>query len=371
MKIAGLIFSGMYNDGLDYLTKNRTVASLPLGGRYRQIDFVLSNMVNSGIYDIGVITKYNYQSLMDHLGSCQDWDLNRKRGGLVIIPPFASGNLGGYRGKIEELRAAIPFLSQHHSEYIVLADTDTICNIDLKKVVNAHIESGKDITMVAAPVLENEASVSELAFDSADGENVESLYLNYAARKGQYTSLGMYIVKRDFLIERVTALAARGFYHMERDFIQQSFNKKELTLGIYRFDNFAMKNRNILEYYNNSLMMKEENVRNALFLPEAPIYTAVRDEVPTYYGPQSEVSDCVLADGCKIEGKIENSVLFRGVVIEKDAVVRNSIIMAGCIIHEGAVVENAIIDKECSVSGARRIIGAPLSPMIIQKGEII
>ena len=371
MKTAGLIFSGIYNDGLDSLTKNRTVASLPIGGRYRQIDFVLSNMVNSGIHNIGVITKYNYQSLMDHLGSCQDWDLSRKRGGLTIIPPFASGTSGGYRGKIEELRAALPFLNQHHSEYVVLSDTDTICNIDFKKVVATHIDSGKDITIVAAPVSESETSISELAFDSDDGCEINGMYLNYAARRGQYTSLGMYIVRRDFLIKKVTDLSARGFYHMERDFIQQSFNKGELSVGLYRFDNLSMKNRNILEYYNNNLMMKEENVRNALFLPEAPIYTTVRDEVPTYYGNDSEVSDCVLADGCRIEGKIDNSVLFRGVVIEKNAVVRNSIIMAGSVIHEGAVVENAIIDKEASVSSMRRIIGATLSPMIIQKGEII
>ncbi len=371
MKITGLIFSGMYNDGLDHLTRNRTVASLPFGGRYRQIDFTLSNMVNSGIDNIGVITKYNYQSLMDHLGSCQDWDLNRKRGGLIFIPPFASGSSGGYRGKVEELRAALPFLGRHESDYVVLADTDTICNIDLKKVVAAHIESGKQMTIVAAPVAENESTISELAFDSADGMNVESIYLNYAARKGQYTSLGMYITKSDYLIDRVTALAARGFYHLERDFIQHEFNKGDTSLGIYRFDNLAMRNRNILEYYNNNLMMKDVSVRDELFIPEAPIYTTVRDEVPTYYGPSSEVTDCVLADGCHIEGKVDNSVLFRGVTIEKNAVVRNSIIMASCVIHEGAVVENAIIDKEASVSCMRRIIGAPISPMIIQKGEVI
>ncbi len=371
MKITGLIFSGMYNDGLDYLTRNRTVASLPFGGRYRQIDFVLSNMVNSGIQNIGVITKYNYQSLMTHLGSCQDWDLNRKRGGLTILPPFGTGSSGGYRGKIEELRAALPYLSQQDTEFVVLTDTDTICSIDFRDVVEAHAESEADVTVVAARAYEPDASTSELVFDSFDGKTAESIYLNYAARGGQYTSLGMYVIRRELLIEKVTALAARGFYHLERDFIQQGFNRDGLRLGLYRFDRLAMKNRNILEYYHNSLKMKDEAVRNEIFRPAAPIYTTVRDEVPTYYGSDSEVTDCLIADGCRIYGKADNSVLFRGVIIEKNAVVRNSVIMAGCVIREGAMVENAIIDKEATVSSLRKIVGAPLSPMIVQKGDII
>ncbi len=371
MKIAGLIFSGIYNDGLDNLTKNRTVASLPFAGRYRQIDFVLSNMVNSHIYDIGVITKYNYQSLMDHLGSCQDWDLNRKRGGLVIIPPFGTGTTGTYRGKIEELRSALAFLGKKDAEYVVLADTDTICNIDYRKVIDAHISSEKDITVVASKASESEKSVSELVFDSPDGENVDGVYLNYAARGGQYASLGMYVIKREYLIEMITSLAAKGFYHLERDFIQQSFNRGSLDIGIFKFDNLVLKNRDIAEYYKNSLLMKNEKVKNEIFRPEAPIYTTVRDEVPTYYGEGSEVSDCLIADGCKLEGKVENSVLFRGVKVGKNAVIRNSVIMAKTVIHEGAVVENAIIDKEASISGLRHILGAPQSPIIIQKGEII
>lgn len=370
MKIAGLIFSGMYNDGLDQLTRNRTVASLPFGGRYRQIDFVLSNMVNSNIHRIGVITKYNYQSLMDHLGSCQDWDLNRKRGGLTILPPFASSNTGGYRGKIEELRAALPFLSRYDDEYVVLADTDTICNIKIDEVVENHIASGKDITIVVSKVQEDEDNISELVLD-ADGDNVSSVYLNYAAKKGQYSSIGMYVISKELLIDKVTAYAARGFYHFERDYIQQSFNHGQINIGMYRFDGLIMKNRTIPEYFNNSLSMKDEKVRNEIFRPAAPIYTTVRDEVPTYYGENSEATDCLIADGCRIEGKVDNSVLFRKVVIEKNAVVRNSIIMAGCTIKEGAVVENAIIDKEATISSLRRIVGAPTSPMIVQKGEII
>ncbi len=371
MKVAGLIFSGMYNDGLENLTRHRTIASLPFAGRYRQIDFILSDMVNSEIYDIGVITKSNYQSLIDHLGSCQDWDLNRKRGGLIIIPPFATGASGGYRGKMEELRNALWFIAQKDAEYIVLSDSDIICNIDFRKVIDDHAASGRDMTVIASRAKENEGSTSELVFDSPDGETIDGIYLNYPARAGQYASLGMYVVRKDYLVESINALAAKGYYHMERDFIQQGFNRGMLNVGIYEFGGAVLKNRSIQDYYNNSLMMKDEKIRSEIFCPSAPIYTTVRDEVPTHYGEESSVSDCLLADGCKIEGKVENSVLFRGVKIGKGAVVRNSVVMAGCVIHDGAVVENAIIDKGASVSGLRHIVGAPQSPIIIQKGEII
>ena len=370
MKTSGLIFSEMYSDGLDQLTRNRTVASLPFGGRYRQIDFVLSNMVNSDITDIGVITKYNYKSLIDHLGSCQDWDLNRKRGGLMLIPPFLSGSNSG-RGKIEELRTALPFLEDKKTDYVLLSDTDTICSIDFKSVVQTHIDSGRDITIVAAKASEDDVNVSELVFDSSDGKNASNVYLDYAARRGQYASLGMYVIRRELLIGKVLEFAAMGMRHLERDFIQQGFNRKLVTVGLYQFDRFVMRNRTIQEYYTNSLNMKEEWVRNEIFRPEAPIYTTVRDEVPVYYGGDSSVSDCLIADGCKIYGTVDNSVLFRGVVIEKGAVVKNSIIMAGCVIREGATVENAIIDKLATVTERRRITGAPQSPIIISKGEII
>ena len=371
MKAVGLIFSGMYNDGLDNLTRGRTVASVPFGGRYRLIDFILSNMVNSDIMDIGVITKYNYHSLTDHLGNCQDWDLSRKRGGLVIIPPFSTGTSGGYRGKIEELRAALTFLNGKDADYVILADTDTICNIDFKAVIKSHIESGNDMTIVTAKVPEDEKGTSELVFDSVNGRDTDGIYLNYAAKKGQYSSIGMYIISRSLLIELVTSLAAKGFYHLERDLIQQGFNKGTLSIGIFRFDGLVLRNRTIREYHTNNLMLKEEWVRNEIFRPEAPIYTTVRDEVSTYYGEYSSASDCLIADGCRILGRVDNSVLFRNVVIEKNAVVRNSVIMAGCTIREGAVVENAIIDKEVTVTELRRIIGAPQSPTIIQKGETV
>lgn len=368
MNISGLILSGIYSDGLDVLTSHRTVASLPFGGRYRQIDFIMSNMVNSDINDIGVITKYNYQSLLDHLGTFQAWDLNRKRGGLKLIPPFVSSETGSYRGKIEELRAALPYLKSLHSDFVILADTNTICNINLKTVVELHLESGRDVTIVSTQIKQDDLTPSELVFNVSPSGEVQNIFLNYCATAGQYLSDGIYVFNRRFLIAQVEKYAAMGFYHLERDLLQQGFNTKTLSVGIYPFVGKVLKNRTIPEYFRNALSLTDPAVRDVLFNPARPIYTTVRDEVPTYYGPESRVSACVIADGCSIKGTAKNSVISRGVTIEKGATVCNSIIMDGCMVRSGAIIENAILDKNVEVLGSAEICGSPSSPAIVGKG---
>ena len=367
MNAAGIILSGIYSDGLDPVTKHRTVASLPFGGRYRQIDFTLSNMVNSGIVSIGVITKYNYQSLIDHLGSCQDWDLNRRRGGVKIIPPYASGDTGGYRGKTEELRAALPYLKTLRADWVVIADTGTICNIALRPVVEKHAAGGKDITIVASHVLCDEQTVSELVFD-AEGDVPGSIYLNYAARKGQYSSDGIYVLSRELLIEKIEQFASRGDYHFERDLLQQGFNTGAISVGLYPFDGKVLKNRSVPEYLRNSLALTDRSIKDGLFNPERPIYTAVRDEVPSRYGDGCFVAECTVADGCVVNGTVARSVLGRGVTIEEGASVAGSVIMDSCVIRSGAHVENAILDRNVEVCGGCVIQGSPDAPAIVGKG---
>ncbi|MBR6426664.1 MAG: glucose-1-phosphate adenylyltransferase subunit GlgD [Clostridia bacterium] len=367
MNTAGIILSGIYSDGLDPITKHRTVASLPFGGRYRQIDFTLSNMVNSGIVSIGIITKYNYQSLIDHLGSCQDWDLNRKRGGVKIIPPYATGDLGGYRGKIEELRAALPYLKTLRADYVVIADTGTICNIALRPVVEKHAASRKDITIVTSYVTCDEQTISELVFDAEDDEP-GSIYLNYAAHTGQYSSDGIYVISRELLIEKIEHFASRGYYHFERDLLQQGFNTGTISVGLYPFDGKVLKNRSVPEYLRNSLALTSRELSAGLFNPARPIYTAVRDEVPSRYGADCSAAECTIADGCVIDGSAFRSVLGRGVTIEKGASVAGSVIMDSCCIRSGAHVENAILDKNVEVCDGCVIQGSPDAPAIVGKG---
>lgn len=371
--MVGIIFSNIYDSTFGELTSHRTVASLPFGGRYRQIDFVLSNMVNSNITNIGLITKYNYQSLMDHLGSCQEWDLNRKNGGLFILPPFASGNTGIYRGKLEALHVALQYLKNSNEEYVLISDCINLCNIDYRPVLEAHIKSGCDITVIAnrAPISDNDDSddISAFVIKTDANSRATEIALNYNPGDDSLFGMGMFIIERHRLIDVVTETVAKGLYHLERDFIQRSFNNGTLSVNVYEFKGVTLRNTGVEAYFKNNLLLIKDNIRNGLFLPEAPIYTKVRDEIPTYYGELSKIENCIIADGCLLEGTASNSVLFRDVSLAKNSEVCNSIIMQGSVIDEGAYLEYAILDKNVHVTAGTRLIGTRRNPIIIKKGE--
>ncbi len=369
-KMSGIIFSNIYDGELGDLTARRTVASLPFGGRYRQIDYVLSNMVNSNITSVGVITKYNYESLMDHLGSCEEWDLNRKTGGLYIIPPFASGKSDVYHGKLEALYTALSFLKSQKNEYVVLSDTITICNIDYEEALNCHIASGKDITVVVSSQKEDGINYP-VVFEANEDSSAKSITVNCEAKGSSFVGLGMFVIRREHLIEVVTDCVSRGHYHFEKDFLQKFFNEGKLSVNVYEFEGVVLRNRNIAAYLKNNIKLLDEEVHKGLYKSSAPIYTKVRDEIPTYYGENSVVDECIIADGCKIYGKLNRSVIFRDVTIEEGAQVIGSVVMQGTIIKEGAYVENAIIDKNVTITEGTRLIGAQTSPIIIKKGETI
>ncbi len=369
-RLSGIIFSNIYDASLGELTAKRTVASLPFGGRYRQIDYVLSNMVNSGITSVGVITKYNYESLMDHLGSCEEWDLNRKTGGLFIIPPFASGKSEVYHGKLEALHTALNFLNSQKSEYVVLSDTITICNIDYREVLAEHIASGKDISVVVSAKSEKNINYPVI-FEINDDKSAKTINLNREAKEGSLVGLGMFIMKREALIEVITESVAAGRYHFEKDFLQKYFNDNKLTVNTYEFEGIVLRNRDITSYLKNNIKLVDEEVQKDLYKSSSPIYTKVRDEIPTYYGENSVVDECIVADGCKIYGELKNSVLFRDATIEEGAQVIGSIVMQGTKIKKGAYIENAIIDKNVTITEGTRLVGVPANPVIVKKGETI
>ena len=370
MKMSGIVFSNIYDIALGELTEKRTVASLPFGGRYRQIDFTLSNMVNSQIKNIGVVTKYNYQSLMDHLGNCEEWDLNTKNSRLYIIPPFASGSSSVYRGKLEALHTALNFLKEQTSEYVVLSDTITICNINYREVLEDHIKSGKDVTAIVAQPKNYKDSHLLIVYKNKDN-SAKKIIMERPPEKGSFCGMGMYIIDREKLIKYVEETVAEGFCYFERDFLQRYFNNNEITVNVYEFCGKVLRNRDISAFFKNNLMLLDKDIRDDLFKKNAPVYTKVRDEIPTYYGEDSDVNECIVADGCRIFGKVTDSVIFRNVSVAKNAVIKNSVIMQGTDIGEGAYLENVILDKDVTVSAGTKLIGTEDYPAIIKKGEKI
>ncbi len=370
--IMGIIFANIYASSLGELTNKRTMASLPYGGRYRQIDFSLSNMTNSGIRHIGIITKHNYQSLMNHIGSGMEWDLNLGEGGLEYLTPYAQGHTGSYRGKLDALNSAMNFFRYATDDYVVLSDSAVLCAADLREVVDAHIASGADVTVVAKEGVANGKKQLDLAMKLDETGKVKDVAVDYCADKDYVASMGIFVMSREYLIHEVTEAVAHNYYHFERDLVMRNFAENGAKINPYIFRGVALFNESTAEFYHNNLMLIDPEIRHGLFnRPGFAIYTTVRNEVPSYYGDASEIDDCIVADGCTLEGKAERSVLFRGVKLGKNAQVRNSVIMQGCQIGEGAELECVILDKDVVVSPGKKLYGTMEHPLILNRGEIV
>ncbi len=375
MKMTGIIFSEMYSGSLNVFTQDRNMAAIPFGGRYRLVDFALSNMVNSGILNVGVLAKQHYHSLMDHLSNSQEWDLNRKIGGLQLLPPFATedAHTGGSRGKLDELRNALDFLENiaDNTPYILLADAYVLCNIDYRAALENHIASGCDITMLAT----KETETSQINFASvmqADASHKVTTYaLDCPAKPGNYASMGHMIISRELLINVIRDYTSRGIYDFTRDFIQHEFNRGRLSINLHEVDTTVLRIRDVKEYFQSSLAILDDDVSTALFRGDRPIHTRVTDEVPAYYGLDCHVERCVIADGCLIDGSVENSVLSRGVKVCKGAKVKNCVIMQGSVVGEGACLENVIVDKWVTISSGAQLRGLDSNPVVIRKGVTV
>ncbi len=372
MKMTGIIFSNVYDTSLGDLTMHRTVASLPFGGRYRLVDFVLSNMVNSNISSIGIITKYNYQSLMDHLGSGIEWDLSRKNASFYILPPFATGVTNVYRGNLEALSNAVRFLESNKPDYVVMCDTTVICNINFEDALENHIKSGADVTAIAnREIAAYEADSNDVFLKAGENGIAEDMAIGQSLGVDSLIGMGMFIVERKFLISIINNYVARGRYSFEKDFLLSRFTDDNIKINVFEFKGPVLRNHNTVSYFKNNFKMLDEDIRADVFNPRHPIYTKVRDESPTFYSETGTVNDCIIADGCVVNGKLENSVVFRNVKIEEGASIKNSIVMQGSIIGKGAKIENAIIDKDATITPGATLIGGSSSPVIVHKGETI
>ena len=368
--VLGLVFANMHDTTLGDMTKNRTMGSVMFGGRYRLIDFPLSNMVNSGISEVGVITKSNYQSLLDHLGSAREWDLARKKGGLYILPPFGNGESTLYRGRIEALYGAMSFIKHSRAKYVILSDCDVVTNIDYKPIVAAHIESGADITAVAhTGVYSSDDIKTSTVFNVDADKNVTSVLINPDISGTCTTSLNVFVMSMDFLIETVNDAMARGNVSFERNILQEKC--RELKIKIYEYDNYFSKLNSPESYFKSNMALLEPENARKLFVPKRSIYTKVSDNAPVKYDLDSKVSNSLIADGCIIEGEVENSVLFRGVKVGKGAKVKNCILMQGTVVGDNAELSYLITDKNVSICENHILTSSPQYPMYVGKGASV
>ena len=368
--VLGLVFANMHDTTLGDMTKNRTMGSVMFGGRYRLIDFPLSNMVNSGISEVGVITKSNYQSLLDHLGSAREWDLARKKGGLYILPPFGNVESTLYRGRIEALYGAMSFIKHSRAKYVILSDCDVVTNIDYKPIVAAHIESGADITAVAhTGVYSSDDIKTSTVFNVDADKNVTSVLINPDISGTCTTSLNVFVMSMDFLIETFNDAMARGNVSFERNILQEKC--RELKIKIYEYDNYFSKLNSPESYFKSNMALLEPENARKLFVPKRSIYTKVSDNAPVKYDLDSKVSNSLIADGCIIEGEVENSVLFRGVKVGKGAKVKNCILMQGTVVGDNAELNYLITDKNVSICENHILTSSPQYPLYVGKGASV
>lgn len=368
--VMGLIFANMHDVTLGDITKNRTMGSVLFGGRYRLIDFPLSNMVNSGISQVGVITKSNYQSLLDHLGSGREWDLSRKKGGLYIIPPFGNVDSKLYRGRLEALNGAMGFIKRALADYVVIADCDIITNMDLKPVVQQHVDSGADITVVTHTGLYYSEDIKNSTVLNTDEDgNVKSVLIKPDLSGTCTTSLNIFVMNKQFLIDMIQDSIARGNVSFERDVLQAKCG--ELNIKTYEYKNYFSKVTTLQSYFKaNMELLNAENAKS-LYLDKKPIYTKVSDNAPAKYDINCKVNNSLIADGCIIEGEVENSVLFRGVKVGKGAKVKNAVLMQGTVVGDNAEVNYIITDKDVNISDNHILTSAPSYPMYVAKGASV
>ena len=370
MNVMGIIFA---NDAtMGDLTGKRTMASLPFGGRYRQIDFHLSNMACAGIRHIGIISRHNYQSLMNHVGNAEEWGLELGEGGLEFLTPYAMSTTDRYRGKLENLYSAMDFLEYGaDDEYVVMADSAILSNMDLTKVIAAHIESGKDITVVTKAGIANGTKQLDLALKLNEAGDITDIAVDYAAPADYLASMDVFVLSKSFLKQQIKECVARNRYHMDRDLVMGLWQKGLVTLNIYPFDGIALFNESVEEYFRNSLALIDKDVRHDIFGRNHPVFTKVRDRVPSYYGENCKIANCIVADGCWFDGAAEDSVLFRQVTIGENAKVKNCVLMNDAVVGENCLLEHVILDKNVTVRAGSKLIGTPQTPIIIKRGETV
>ncbi len=371
--VMGLIYTGENDIHLGELTSLRAVAALPIAGRYRVIDFQLSSMVHTGIKNVGIITQKNYSSLMDHVGSGREWDLHGKQG-MVILPPFLTNSgMGVYTGILDALKSNTNFLARSKQEYVVLTNSHTVYNIDFTDAIMSHIQRNADIT-----ILYNRHEGKNIGRDGerdqfftlGDNEKIIGMEIGSGAR-GTCASMKIYIMKRELLRQLVEQGGASGKHYFESDLIQSGINEGNLQVYGYEYKGIAWQIDSIQSYFNFNTALLDSDFRHQLFPADRPIYTKVRDDIPARYIEGCECENSLVANGCVIEGTVINSILFRGVKVQKGAVVKNSIVMQDAQVQEGAEIDHCILDKQSVIRRNGRLIAPAAYPIVIAKNVVI
>ncbi len=361
----GIVFPNAHDDLMGEMTEKRSMGSLPFCGRYRIIDFSLSNLVNSGISKVGIVTKSNYQSLMDHIGTGKAWDLDRKSGGLFFLPPYSNNDAKLYTGHVDALFGAMRFLEKSVEEYVVMCDCDVITNIDLSNMIDRHIESGADITIAYKKGI-MPANHHDVMNFKLDGDRITGIDFAAFDKADCNISLDITVMSRELLIDIVKQGHAHNYTSLARDILNPQLDRYDMR-GYEVTEYAAIMDSPETYVKATTEVVNCPEVRRQLFQKERPIFTKTRDDMPTIYGLDSDVSNSIIADGCVIEGTVKNSVLFRGVKIGKGTVIEDCILMQDSVIEDNVDLKFVTLDKKVKVGVGKTLRGAKSYPIYIRK----
>ena len=371
----GIIFPNSYDSLVPELVTERLMASIPFASRYRMCDFMISSMVHCGIDNISILVRKNYHSLMDHLGSGREWDLTRKNGGLNIVPPYAQKQVKVYEGRIEALESIRGYLKKQTEKYVIMTDSNIAVNFDFNDLLHAHIESGADATVVyrkqeiPKPLIKQSTEALDLYYAlGVNGDHVSKIYINPTAKGEMNFCLNIYVVERELLIRMIDDAFVHGYTSFVRDILERQI--EHLDVRGYCYDGYVAEIHDMKSYFEENMKLLEEENLNALFSGNQ-IYTKIRDDNPTRYINGSKAQNVMVADGCVIEGDVENSILFRGVHIGKGAKVKNCVLMQDTIVEDNASVEYVITDKDVTITEGKSLTGNDSFQVFVAKGQTV
>ena len=370
----GIIFPNSYDNLVPELAGDRLMASIPFAGRYRIIDFLLSSLANCGISNIAIVVRENYHSLMDHLGSGRAWDLLRKNGGLSIFPPYAEKNMKVYSGRVEALESILPYLRSKKEKYVIMMDANIAVDFDFNAMLAEQIESGADVTVayteqeIPAELIRAGSHGDMYYTLKLDEGRVRRIFMNSEMCGKQNLSMNIYIMDREALIDKIHAAFVRGSSCFERDILAPRLEK--YNIRGYKYDGYYARICGLKSYFDENMKLLDDENLDALFTG-GQIYTKIRDDNPTRYINGCKTKNNLVADGCVIEGDVENCVLFRGVKIAKGAKIRNSVLMQDTVVNAGARLDYVVTDKNVTIEVGQELKGTDTQPFYVAKGHTV
>ncbi len=363
----GVIFSSVNDENVPELTKVRSKGSIPYGGRYRLVDFALSCMVNSGITTVGMITKNNYQSLMDHLGSGKEWDLARKEGGLILLPPYSDESEMLYRNRLEGLKGSSAFLKKCKEDFVVVADSDAVYKLDYSKVIEEHVKTNADLTLVYHEHECGEVN-SYMMFETDGSGKIVSIDVNQKSSGVRKHYINVFVARTSYLLSLIQTAIARGYSSFSGDILVPA--AKMGNIYGYKYDGYYQAIDSLESYFKANMDLLNKSVRTELF-GDRDIYTKVNDAPPAKFTGSAKVVNSLVHDGCLIEGTVENCILFRGVKVGKGAVLKNCIIMSENFIGDDCNLSYVVSDKDVAIGNGTTLAGCAKKPYFINKGTHI